>query len=148
MVVLLPRKPDGLAAVEKALDAKKLADWLGRLEKQEVTVGLPRFKITSAFRLDETLKALGMKDAFAAKADFSGMTGTKDLYIGAALHKAFVDVNEEGTEAAAATAVMMTPNGGGHPVFKADRPFVFLIRDRSTGSVLFFGRVADPTKAD
>jgi len=92
------------------------------------------------------LKSLGMTDAFALPpADFSGMTGRKDLYISAVIHKAFVEVNEEGTEAAAATAVVMTrASMGGPPVFRADHPFIFLIRDIRSGSILFLGRVANP----
>jgi len=92
---------------------------------------------------------MGMADAFdPAKADFSGMTGTKDLFISAVVHKAFVDVNEEGTEAAAATAVVarMTAVAEPPPEFRADHPFLFLIRDTKTGAILFLGRILDPTK--
>ena len=92
---------------------------------------------------------MGMPDAFdLAKADFSGMTGTKELFISAVLHKAFVEVNEEGTEAAAATGVVigLKSKPAPPPVFRADHPFVFMIRDNATGSILFIGRVADPTK--
>jgi serpin B len=112
-----------------------------------VRVYLPKFKVTCEFRLDKSLAALGMTDAFdAGKADFTGMGGRQgDLFISAVVHKAFVEVNEEGTEAAAATGVVggrdMSP-----PVFRADHPFVYLIRDNQTGSVLFLGRVTDPTR--
>jgi serpin B len=92
--------------------------------------------------LEEALKALGMVNAFGGGADFSGMFGTRGPSISAVLHKAFVEVNEEGTEAAAATGVMMTIRA--NPGFRADHPFLFLIRDRRTGSVLFMGRVLDP----
>jgi serpin B len=90
---------------------------------------------------------MGMNDAFSGEADFSGMNGNRELSIGEVIHKAFVDVNEEGTEAAAATAVVMfkaivKPP----PIFRADHPFIFLIRDNHTGSVLFIGRVVDPRK--
>jgi serine protease inhibitor len=87
-----------------------------------------------------------MRDAFSEKADFSGMDGGKELYIGAVLHKAFVAVNEEGTEAAAATAIAMRAKGlpWSQPVIRADHPFVFLVRENSTGRILFLGRVANP----
>jgi len=92
---------------------------------------------------------MGMADAFdSGRADFSGMTGDRDLFISAVVHKGFVDVNEEGTEAAAATAVVMTRERmpPPAPVFRADHPFLFLIRDTKTGAILFFGRILDPTK--
>jgi serpin B len=144
MVVLLPRKPQGLPALEESLSARKLADWLSKLRPRTVRVALPRFKMTSEFQLNDVLQALGMRDAFiAGRADFSGMTGSRGLFIGAVVHQAFVDVNEEGTEAAAATAVVML-KGGLPPAFRADHPFLFLIRDVRTGSILFFGRVMDP----
>ncbi|NQT51969.1 serpin family protein [bacterium] len=152
MIVLLPRKADGLAALEASLSADTLNGWLGRMRHpRTVRVYLPRFKMTSAFRLGQQLKVMGMPDAFnARKADFSGMDGREDhLYIAAVIHKAFVEVNEEGTEAAAATAVVMKARSARiprDPVFRADRPFLFLIRHKPTGSILFMGRVADPTK--
>ena len=147
MVVLLPKELDGLARLEKSLNAKTLADWLAKLSKKKVRVSLPRFTMTSEFRLDKNLHSLGMQDAFnPSKADFSGMDGTHELYIGAVLHKAFVDVSEEGTEAAGATAVVMKMRSS--PVqpatFQADHPFLFLIRDTRSGSVLFIGRVVNP----
>lgn len=104
---------------------------------------LPRFKLSGEFDLVETLKE-GMVDAFT-DADLSGMTGKRDLSISAVIHKAFVDVNEEGIEAAAATAGVMTRGLGGAAFFCADHPFLFLIRENSMGSVLFPGRVVDPT---
>ena len=115
-------------------------------------VYLPKFKTTSQFELGDTLKSLGMNTAFDAdKADFSGMTGGRDLFISAVIHKAFVDVNEEGTEAAAATGVIMEPTSAASdptepPVFRADHPFVFMIRDNRNGSILFMGRMANPSE--
>ncbi|HUX17151.1 MAG TPA: serpin family protein [Phycisphaerae bacterium] len=148
MVVLLPKAKDGLAALEASLSADKVAEWVGKLHRREVQVALPRFKTTAEFSLKDTLVAMGMAAAFGGDADFSGMTGAKDLFISAVVHKAFVDVNEEGTEAAAATAVVMgraaMPEPA--PVFCADHPFLFLIRDTKTGAILFFGRILDPTK--
>jgi len=150
MFVLLPRKMDGIGALENGLTAGKLAEWTKSLRQQKVTVYLPKFKLTNKFSLAGTLVAMGMTDAFGSKADFSGMDGRKDwLYISAVVHKAFVDVNEEGTEAAAATGVEMRALSVRMPeppvpVFRADHPFVFLIQDKHTGSILFLGRVMDP----
>jgi serine protease inhibitor len=146
MVILLPKKLDGVNELEKELTSETFAGWLGKLRKREVQVYLPRFKITSEFELTQVLGSMGMPDAFSSKADFSGMTGNKDLFISAVVHKAYVDVNEEGTEAAAATGVAMklTSVASPPPVFKADHPFVFLIRDNHTGSILFMGRTANP----
>jgi len=147
MVVLLPTAKDGLAALEAALSAEKVTEWLGKLHRREVRVALPRFKTTAEFSLKDTLVAMGMTDAFG-DADFSGMTGKKDLFISAVVHKAFVDVNEEGTEAAAATAVIMAKGAMPEPTpeFRADHPLLFLIRDSRTGAILFLGRILDPTK--
>jgi serpin B len=149
MVVLLPKKPDGLAALEASLSASKLDGWIAKLANNQVEVSLPRFKLEVGFELSRTLKSLGMVQAFGAGADFSGMTTDRRLYISAVIHKAFVDVNEEGTEAAAATAVNMVRTlAKVRPkppvVFRTDHPFLFLIRDNRSGSILFVGRVTDP----
>jgi serpin B len=147
MLVLLPAKLDGLAATEKQLTPAKLTEWTAGLAQPEVMVWLPKFTFTSEFKLNEALSKLGMPSAFVpSDADFSGMTGNRDLYISAALHKAFVDVNEEGTEAAAATGMVagVTSAPLDPPTFRADHPFVFVIRDNGTGSFLFVGRVMDP----
>ena len=150
MLVLLPKEIDGLADLEKALTADNLEKRTKRLRKTKVTVFLPKFKMTSQFGLGETLKSMGMTDAFNPnKANFSGMDGNpKWLSIGAVIHKAFVDVDEEGTEAAAATAVVMRAKAmpAPAPTFRADHPFLFLIQDNNTRSILFIGRVANPGK--
>ncbi len=150
MVVLLPKSNDGLGSLEESLTAENLHEWLAKLSQQEVSVYLPRFKLTLEARLDDSLKSLGMKLPFTADANFSGMSSHEDLMIGAVLHKAFVEVNEKGTEAAAATAVIMLPTAAFEPQpppeFKADHPFVFLIRDRRTQSILFLGRLTKPEK--
>ena len=150
MVVLLPRKNDGLAELEKGLSADALAKWTGGMENKKVKLTLPKFKMTSEFRLADVLKSMGMTDAFEMKkADFTGIASNEPLFISEVIHKAYVDVNEEGTEAAAATAVAMTA-GSAAPkpeepvVFTADRPFVFLIRHNNSGTVLFMGRVTNP----
>ena len=152
MVVLLPRSPD-LAALEKDLTAGKLDQYLSGLSSMKVDVTLPKFKAEAGFVLNEKLEALGMPDAFDQNlADFRGMDGKKDLYIGYVIHKAFVEVDENGSEAAAATAVVMDildrgPMDEPPPkVFRADHPFIFLIRDNETGSILFMGRVMDPAQ--
>ena len=155
MIVLLPDSPDGLPALEKSLTAKNLDTWTRALSYEEkVIVTLPRFKITQQFELSSALESLGMKQAFhGGAADFSAITGDKSFSISAAIHKAYIDVDEEGTEAAAATAVVMVamamrPAAPPPPpiVFRADHPFLFLIRDNSTGTILFLGRLTDPTK--
>lgn len=148
MIVLLPKKVDGLADLETALTAESLKRWMGSLWQTEVRVFLPRFKISQGFKLNDTLAAMGMPNAFdEGKANFSGMDGHENwLYLAAVLHKAFVDVNEAGTEAAAATAVIMKARGLSFPspTFRADHPFVVLIRENSTASILFLGRVVNP----
>ncbi|MCF7973460.1 MAG: serpin family protein [Phycisphaerae bacterium] len=146
MIVLLPQNVDGLEAMEKALTAGQLSAWTADLQDMELNVYLPKFTMTSKFSLSDALKAMGMKDAFSMAADFSGMDGTTDLLITAVLHKAFVAVDEEGTEAAAATAVVIGLKS--MPMleeFRADHPFLFLIRENETGSILFLGRVKDPS---
>jgi serpin B len=147
MLVLLPKKADGLAAIEEKLSAENLDKWSSGMRKQKVRTYIPRFKLTEEFQLNSMLSALGMPSAFDPdKADFSGMNGKRDLYITAALHKAFVDVNEEGTEAAAATGIVVgVLSVEPEPkVFRADHPFAFVIRHNPTGSILFMGRVMNP----
>jgi serpin B len=149
MVVVLPRAKDGLDAIEAALCRQPSLDLDQGLATARVAVQLPRFSFTRALDLTGLLAAMGMPDAFdGAKADFSGMTGQEKLFVGAVLHKAFVAVDEKGTEAAAATALMMKGRRlpSGEPIsFVADHPFLFLIRHRTTGAILFLGRVTDPT---
>jgi serpin B len=151
MVVLLPQKVDGLAAVEKDLTVEKVAGWIGKLAMVPyVEVWMPKFKMDSDFILKDTLAAMGMKLAFdPGKADFSGMNGGSErLCVNEVVHKAYVTVNEKGTEAAAATRMGFFGAGEDpdRPVFRADHPFIFLIRNVRNGAILFMGRVADPTK--
>jgi len=148
MVVLLPKKVDGLAALEKQLTAEMINRWVEQLRGREVELSLPKFTMTCQFELAATLQAMGMTDAFSGKADFSGISTAEGMAISKVIHKAFVEVNEEGTEAAAATAVLMGPTGAFRKpappvVFRADHPFVFMIRDRETGVILFVGRMVD-----
>jgi serpin B len=146
MVVLLPER--GLVDLESRLTLAALEGWIAELHEREVRVALPRFRFTKATNPQAALEALGMRDAFTMAADLSGMDGTQDLYIQTIRHKAFVQVNEEGTEAAAATGVAVglkaLPEPA--PVFRADRPFLFLIRQRSSGAILFMGRVMQPVE--
>jgi len=147
MVVLLPSTADGLADLEKSLTAAALEDWLGELDHPEVNVTFPKFKTTQEAELSAALADLGMPLAFSpASADFSGMNGGRDLFLSAVLHKAYVDVNEKGTEAAAATgAVISLLSVPAQPeTFKADHPFVFLIRDSASGTIYFMGRYTGP----
>jgi serine protease inhibitor len=162
MLVLLPRSADGLEALEKQLTAENLAAWVGKLQQRGTHVFLPKFKVETKYDLGKTLQGMGMVRAFndprtADGAQFDGMSESQDpaqkLYISKVLHKAFVEVNEKGTEAAAATAVMMMMPKSAAPVsvpftptFRADRPFLFLIRDRQSGSILFVGRMVNPTQ--
>ena len=147
MLIILPDEGQ-FQAVEQALDPAMIEDILGNLTYGPVTLSLPRFTYDSAFSLNDALQALGMTDAFNPdRADFSGMDGNRDLFIGSVLHKAFVSVDENGTEAAAATAVIMqiTSALAGEPIaFTVDRPFIYVIRDSQTQSVLFVGRVMAP----
>lgn len=147
MIVLLPKELDGIHELEKTLTLEDFSQWLGKLFKHEVVVSIPKFKMTSQFSLASILKSMGMEDAFSQGADFSGINGKRDLFISAVIHKAYVDVNEEGTEAAAATgvAVRLTSIGPSRiPVFCADHPFLFFIRDNNSSSILFIGRVMNP----
>jgi len=154
MVVLLPKDPSGLDALEQQFTAAAAHQWLQKLEPaSRVILTLPRFTMTQQFELSGTLSAMGMPQAFSGAADFSGMTGKPVFSISAAIHKAFIDVNEQGTEAAAATSTVMMATAMRNPVpepppivFRADHPFLFLIRDTASGAILFMGRVDNPTK--
>jgi len=158
MLVLLPDRPNGLAALEQTLSAPRLHDCVEAMHCIEVKLYLPRFSLTWAENFATLVVALGMTRAVSrSEADFSGINGLPPshpdaLFLSAVLHKAFVEVNEEGTEAAAATAMLM--NGAPEsllppppaPVVRADHPFLFAIRDRKTGTLLFWGRIVDATQ--
>jgi serine protease inhibitor len=143
LVVLLPNARDGLGALEARLDEPTLAGWLDAMPRRKVTVTLPKFKLESSFGLNDELKKLGMKRAFGDGADFTGIA--PGLAISAVVHKAFVAVDEKGTEAAAATGVVMSITAVEPKTdFRADHPFLFFIRDVRSGRILFMGRVARP----
>jgi serpin B len=154
MIVLLPKAIDGLPALEHSFTAANASAWIGKLKPAEkVILTFPRFTLTQEFELSGTLTRMGMPLAFSGAANFSGIDGKQDFAISAAIHKAFVDVTETGTEAAAATAITMyaTAMRRDFPepppiVFRADHPFLFLIYDNGANSILFLGRVTDPTK--
>jgi len=158
MLILLPQAGK-FTDFEGSLDADKVGDIVKALEPRRVGLTMPKFEFTSSFSLNEVLKTMGMPLAFTPTppsgicsneyANFSGMGGRCDLYISDVIHKAFVSVDESGTEAAAATAVVMVTSSLpiGEPVsFVIDRPFIFLIRDIQTGTILFIGRVMNPGK--
>ncbi len=147
MLIVLPKAVDGLGKVEQSLTVEGLAGWRPQ-RWGEVNLTLPKFRATQEFELSEALTQLGMAGAFGPGADFSGMTGRLDLFISKVIHQAFVDVNEQGTEAAAATAVGMTMSCMPPPPvdFRADRPFLFLIRHNPSGAILFLGRLAEPAR--
>lgn len=142
MVVLLPAEGT-FETFEAALTVERLNQILAQMYSQKLWLAMPRFELTSEFSLADTLAQLGMPDAFTGAADFSGMDGTRDLFIGHVAHKAYVSVNEEGTEAAAATGVSMTLSMPS--MMTIDHPFIFLIRDIETGTILFMGQVTDPS---
>lgn len=148
MLVLLPDEVGGLSNLEKQVNANILSRIRGDQKTRMVEVSLPRFRVEAAIELQDVFSAMGMPLAFRPEADFSGIDGTKGLYLSAVIHKAYVDVKEEGTEAAAATAVLATRAAAIRPeppvVFQADRPFLFLILHRPSAAILFLGRVADP----
>jgi serpin B len=147
MDILLPRTKTGIKELEEILDLDQVNAWLSSLVFMEVDVFIPRFKLMTKFDLSKILEHMGIVDAFSStNADFKGMTKERELKIDKVIHQAYVDVNEIGTEAAAATGVEMAVLGPplAIPEFRADHPFIFLIRDTQTNSILFLGRVMDP----
>jgi serpin B len=146
--VVLPKTAGGLAEVEKSLSSANLGAWFSSLGARNVQVSLPKFRAESEFSLRKALSTLGMPTAFTEQADFSGIDPKGKLAISEVVHKAFVDVSEKGTEAAAATGITMRATAMRMPeppvVFKADHPFLFLIRDTRSGAVLFIGRLMNP----
>ena len=148
MVILLP-KGNNLSTIDSYLDPANLSALEQSASSRRVMVYIPRFKIESQYSLKDTLSTMGMPTAFSTTADFSGMDGKQDLYISDVIHKAYIEVNEQGTEAAAATGVVMEA-AAVYPevpptVFRADHPFLFLIQDNNTGIILFEGVVMDPS---
>ena len=146
MLIFLPKQVDGLEKFEKTLTPTTLSEWVAKLSEKKVRLTVPKFKVTEEYRLAAILSEMGMKHTFTPSvADFSGMNGKKDLFMSEVVHKAFIDVDEEGTEAAAATAVVTRGLAVEVPaVFRADHPFLFLIQHTRSGSILFLGRLMNP----
>ncbi|XP_068599798.1 antithrombin-III [Brachionichthys hirsutus] len=149
MVIVLPSRGTPLSQVEDSLDLKKLTDWIGEMRDTTVSIYVPRFRVEDSFSLKEKLQAMGLTDLFSPdKASLPGMLDGDgdDLHISDAYHKAFLEVNEEGSEAAAATAVVLVGRSMNfdREVFQADRPFLLFIRESSINALLFAARVADP----
>lgn len=149
MDILLPQKVGMLENLEEKLTPDNLNSWLGAMEVKPVQTLIPRWRSETSIEMGKPLMGMGMRSPFSTSADFSGMTGRKGLFISRVIHKAFIEVTEKGTEAAAATAVTMKetvaePNTK-EVFFRADHPFIYLIRDRQSGVILFMGRLMVPT---
>ncbi|MEM4663137.1 MAG: serpin family protein, partial [Candidatus Diapherotrites archaeon] len=144
MLILLPK--GDIDSLEKNLTEEKLTEYKALMQKTEIgLIEIPKFEINTKYFMGEKLSKMGMPNAFTERADFSGMTGNKDLYISEVVHQAYVKVDEKGTEAAAATAVIMKMTSiGSTNVFVADHPFIFIIQHKETGAILFMGRVMNP----
>jgi serpin B len=143
--VILPKTGTPLSTLEQALRSTGFSAWLGQFMRKQINVALPKFRVTADYSLRPTLSAMGMANAFSPAADFSGIDGHRDLSISQVVHKAYIDVSEEGTEAAAATGIGVALTAFAPPItFRADHPFLFLIRDTTSGAILFAGRLENP----
>jgi serine protease inhibitor len=146
--VLLPKTLSGLPDLERSLTFENLSGWLGNLTTRNVQLSLPKFRTESEFSLRKALSTMGMPIAFTDRADFTGIEPNRGLAISEVVHKAFVDVSEQGTEAAAATGITLRATAMRMPeqtvVFRADHPFIFLIRDTRSGVILFIGHLMNP----
>lgn len=147
MLILLPSENISISVIESNLTVEKLKEWKEQMKETVLNaIYLPKFEFEKKYFLEQNLKNLGMISACdPGRADFSGMTGWKGLFIQHVIHHSYVKVNEEGTEAAGATAVIMR-HVASEKIFKADHPFIFVIQQRDTGNILFIGRVVNPTK--
>lgn len=147
MVIILPKETDGWKLVGRVLTSDRLSIISREMVDKEVEMAIPKFTYESQFNLKETLVLMGMKEPFSDDADFSGMTGANDLKIDEVIHKAFIEVNESGTEAAAATAVIMVLKSALEEEsirFNANHPFIYFIMDKTTGGIIFMGRFVNP----
>jgi serpin B len=146
MLIYLPETGNE-TTLGNTLDTRRISDLERKLSETRVVIWIPKFTMETGYNLPETLSGLGMPTAFKSSADFSGIDGANDLFIKGVVHKAFVDVNEEGTEAAAASTVYFTKGSGNQPAsFEADHPFLFMIKDCENGNILFIGRVMNPNE--
>lgn len=150
MLIILPHQNMPVEELAKKIGPKMLNTIIAGLSIQDVTVSIPKYKMTAGYQLKQVLSDMGMPQPFTDKANFSKMTSQNDLKISDVFHKAFIEVNEEGTEASAATAVVIKMKSvfGGEKFFTANRPYLFIIREKTTGSLLFLGKMADPSKCD
>ena len=149
MIILLPKEGVNLASIIDTFKEDDYTDWIEVMSRRKVDIYLPKFKFETSYELNDYLIALGMDNAFSGQADFSGIDGRPDLFIDTVVHKAFIEVNEEGTEAAAATAVIMNLKAGPDDSdsrinFDCDHPFVFLIQHKDTKTIIFSGVVNNP----
>jgi serpin B len=149
MLILLPNDLEGLADLEKALTLEQLNQWTQAMKKRDVSLTLPKFKVLETIELKDILSSLGMRVPFTRLADFGGISEDTALGIDKIIHKAFLEVNEEGTEAAAVTAVVMQTTCAYEPseplIFCADHPFIYILKEKKSGMILFMGRVSRPS---
>lgn len=149
MLIILP-KENNMAQIENTFSVEKLEDWKDYMQTEKVRVTLPKFKFETKYFMAEDLKEMGMPTALYPDADFTGMSPTDELFISQVIHQTFIEVAEYGTEAAAATAVIMgagaAPEQEQPKIFRADHPFIFIIQQKDSGNILFMGRMSDPTQ--
>jgi len=149
MIILLPKEEIDLNYIINSINEENFSQWIDIMSRRKVDIYLPKFKFETSYKLNDYLVAFGMENAFSGQADFSGIDGKRDLFIDSVVHKAFIEVNEEGTEAAAATAVIMNLKAGpddsdSRVYFDCDRPFIFLIQHKDTNTIVFSGIVNNP----
>jgi len=147
MIIFLPKKEDGFSDLQEQFTYENYTTWTSNYTQKKISLTIPRFKIENNFDLDKPLKKMGMKLAFGKKADFSKMTGDQSLFISKIVHKAYIEINEDGTEAAAATAVVMDRKSASNEppkAFRADHPFIFMIKENTTNTILFVGHFVQP----
>ena len=149
MLIILPRNNESVEELVKGMTQESLSTITKGLTLEKINISIPRFQFSTGYQLKQVLSEMGMPQPFSDDANFSNMTSRNDLKISDVFHKAFIEVNEQGTEAAAATAVVVRMKSiGNEKFFTANHPFVFLIREKSTGTILFMGRMVDPTKGE
>lgn len=147
MIILLPKKNTGLPGIEKSLNWNNYVEYTNAMVYKRIKISIPKFNMKSEFELKESLSDMGMPLAFGKEADFSGITGNKDLMIDKVIHKTFIKIDETGTEAAGSTAVVLIEKSGmpQDPIeFTANHPFIFVIKDNTNNCILFIGRVSNP----
>jgi len=149
MLIILPRNNESVEELVKSMTQESLTTITKGLTLEKINISIPRFQFSTGYQLKQVLSDMGMPQPFSDDANFSNMTSRNDLKISDVFHKAFIEVNEQGTEAAAATAVVIRMKSiGNEKYFTANHPFIFLIREKSTGIILFMGRMVDPTKGE